>query len=137
MSQQMPARMEAFVAEELQEFSEYLLQQAGERLRRRNIVADRHLLQSLATQAAREQMSLSFASHGRFHDMGAGRGYRKGIYIGNDTSRPHPGHKPSKWYSRLAWGAVYGTLVNNLANKYVAEVATDLKHSLSHGHTAD
>jgi hypothetical protein len=61
------------------------------------------------------------------HDMGAGNGYRKGKFMGDEDRVAFlKGRKPSKWYSRLAWGSVYGTLVNNLANKYVAEVPGSL-----------
>jgi len=115
--------MDAFVAEELQAFAQYLLEQAKERLLRRNIVADRDLLNSLATQAAEKELRLWFADHGRMHDMGAGKGYEKGKFMGvEERGEILKGRTPSKWYSRMAWGSVYGTLVNNLANKYVQEV---------------
>lgn len=115
--------MRAFVAEELSEFATYLAQQARERIMGRNIVVDRDLLNSIATQTAENELKLWFQDHGRFHDMGAGRGYHKGKFTGvEERGDILKGRKPSKWYSRLAWGSVYGTLVNNIANKYVQEV---------------
>lgn len=133
MSAQLPERMDAFVAEILREFSADILQGARERVAGRNIVEDRELLNSLATHAMPKAMELLFAEHGRMHDMGAGKGYRKGQYIGDDMTRPHPGHKPSKWYSRFAYGMTYGRLVNDLSNRYLNEVAADLKKTLTDG----
>lgn len=120
-------RQKAFVEEEIAAFAAYLLDQAKARILRRNIKVDETLLNSLAVETAATEMKLLFSDHGRMHDMGAGRGYHKGKYMGAEERGLFlKGRKPSKWYSRLAWGAVYGTLVNNLANKYIAEVPKGL-----------
>ena len=119
----MDAAQKAFVQEELTDFAAYLIEQARSSLMRRGITADNTLLNSLATQVAEEELQFWFSEHGRMHDMGAGRGYHKGKFMGaEDRAVFLKGRKPSKWYSRLAWGSVYGTLVNNLSNKYVAAV---------------
>jgi|GEM_PF-3664246 hypothetical protein len=117
------ARQKAFVQAELKDFAAYLLAQAKQQLLRKRIKVDETLLQSLAVESAETELKLWFQDHGRMHDMGAGRGYHKGKFMGSAERAVFlKGRKPSKWYSRLAWGSVYGTLVNNLANKYVAEV---------------
>lgn len=119
---------QAFITEELQLFADHLLEQARQRIRRRNIKVDEDLLNSLATQVLTDELLLKFVDWGRFHDMGAGRGYHKGKYMGSAERLAFlKGRKPSKWYSRLAWGSVYGTLVNNLSNKYIEAVPADLK----------
>jgi hypothetical protein len=119
---------ELFIQEELQSFSTYLVQQAKQTLVRRRIRVNDELLNSLAAEAALDELRLSFAMGGRFTDMGAGRAYHKGTYTGNrkDVSLLK-GRKAKKWYSRTAYGAVYGTLVNNLSNKYIAHIADGLK----------
>lgn len=120
-------RQKAFIQAEVVAFAAYLLEQARARIMRKNIKVDETLLNSLATQTAENELKLIFSDHGRFHDMGAGRGYHKGKYMGAEERGLFlKGRKPSKWYSRMAWGAVYGTLVNNLANKYIAEVPKGL-----------
>lgn len=120
--------MEAFVTATLQEFgTEHLLAKARERIKGRNITVDEELLQSLAVTVATNELQLWFKDHGRFHDMGAGRGYSKGKFLGSEErGQLLKGRKPSKWYSRLAWGSVYGTLVDKLSNSYIANVPGQL-----------
>jgi hypothetical protein len=126
-----------FIKEELDSFAIYLAEQAKARLVNRNIRADDALLKSFATQVVENEVQALFADQGRFHDMGAGRGYSKGKFLGaddrGDMMRPRKGRKPSKWWSRLAWGATFGTLVNNLQNKYVAEAPAYLTEPFRKG----
>lgn len=114
-----------FIDEELKAFAAYLAQQAKDRLVARRIRANDELLNAFATEVVQNEVRALFPDQGRFHDMGAGRGYTKGKYLGatdrGELMRPRKGRKPSKWWSRLAWGATFGTLVNNLQNKYIAE----------------
>ncbi len=116
---------EQFITEELDSFAIYLAQQAKASLTNRGIRANDELLKSFATQVVGDEVQALFADQGRFHDMGAGRGYSKGKFLGaedrGEMMRPRKGRKPSKWWSRLAWGATFGTLVNNLQNKYIAD----------------
>lgn len=125
---QLDSDMDDFVREELDHFAQYLVQQARQVIIRRRIRVDDELLQSLAAEAANNELQFSFTMGGRFTDMGAGRAYHKGRYTGNrkDVSLLK-GRKAKKWYSRLAYGTVYGTLVNNLSNKYIAHIAGGLK----------
>lgn len=110
---------EVFIQEELADFSDYLQNLLRERLTQRNINASDELLNSVAVEVATNELRVVFSEHGRFHDMGAGRGYHKGKFMGaEDRARFLKGRKPSKWYSRPAYGATYGTLVENLSNKF-------------------
>lgn len=119
----MEAAIAAFVEGEIADFAVYLADLAKQRIVARRIVVDQDLLNSLSVQASKSQFEVWFKDHGRMHDMGAGNGYQKGKFMGTEErGRVLKGRKPSYWYSRLMWGAVYGTLVNNLANKYVAEM---------------
>lgn len=109
--------------EELAAFASYLYEQARSRLIRRRIKVDDSLLNSLAVTTAKNELEMWFQDHGRMHDMGAGNAYHKGKFVGvEQRGRILKGRKGSKWYGPLAWGSVYGTLVNNLANKYIAQV---------------
>ena len=119
-----------FISEELESFAGYLEEQLKEKVSGRNITASETLLRSIATEAALNELKLYFAQHGRFHDMGAGRGYEKGKFLGvEERAATLKGRKPSKFYSRAVWGTVYGTLVNNLANKFVRDTPALLKQS--------
>jgi len=115
--------IDAFIEAEVSAFGEYLLLLARDRVVARNINDSGELLKSLAVVTSGNTLQMSFLDSGRMHDMGAGNGYHKGKFMGSaERAKYLKGRKPSKWYSRLAWGAVYGTLANNIANKYVAEV---------------
>lgn len=122
---------EEFLRQELEEFGAYLVRQARATLVRRRIRVDDELLNSVAAQVVGSELQLLFAAQGRFTDMGAGNAYHKGKYTGTrkDVNRLK-GRKPAKWYSRLAYGAVYGTLANNISNKYVEEVANGLRSTM-------
>lgn len=111
---------ERFIQEELAAFSKYLEDLLRDRLTVRNINYTDDLLNSVATEVAANELKLYFNDSGRFHDMGAGRGYSKGKFLGaEDRAALLKGRKPSKWYSRPAYGATYGTLVENLSNKFI------------------
>ena len=90
-----------FSAEEFADFAGYLEDQLREKASGRNIPASELLLRSIATQAAENELHLFFAQQGRFHDMGAGRGYEKGKFLGvEERAATLKGRKPSKFYSR-------------------------------------
>jgi len=110
---------ETFINEELESFQGYLTGLLKDRLTQRNINYSDELLNSISTEVATNELRLLFNDSGRMHDMGAGRGYHKGKFMGSeDRVRFLKGRKPSKWYSRPAYGATYGTLVENLSNKF-------------------
>lgn len=121
-----------FINQELASFATYLVDLVRKTLVRRRIRVNDELLQSLATKVAGDTLQFRFRMGGRFTDMGAGRYYHKGQYIGNRVKdlRLLKGRKAKKWYSRLAYGAVYGTLVNNLQNKYIAAAAEGVRNTL-------
>lgn len=129
--------MDEFLQEEVRLWSEYMLERVRNAVRTGgNDSGD--WLQSLAVTAAKEglqraKVELSFRTHGRMADMGAGKGYRKGVYIGRDTrTELHRGRKGSKVYSRTAYGSLR-TLMNNVANKYVQLVPELLKKEITNG----
>lgn len=137
MSQQRLERIDAFVQQEVEQWSRYLLQRMEAGVRRRGIVASGEFLRSLATTAARQGLqraavALSFAGHGRFADMGAGNMYHKGAYQGRSREEVLKGRRGNKVYSRTAYGTL-STLMNNLANKYVDEIPELLKQSMTDG----
>lgn len=129
---EMDAQMQAFVQEVLTKFAADWVGTAKERLAARNIKASEDLLRSVAMQVLPGELQAAFSDQGRFHDMGAGRGYTKGQYVGTaERAEILKGRKPSKWYSRLTWGRIYGAggLVDQLSNAYVREVPGQLKQT--------
>lgn len=132
----MDAHMQAFVQQTLDAFAQEWVDTAKQRLRARNIVADEVLLGSVAADVLPGELRAAFAQQGRMHDMGAGRGYRKGQYVGADErAEILKGRKPSKWYSRLTWGMIYGGggLVDRLSNAYVRELPGQIKEAVEPG----
>ncbi len=123
---------DAFIEEELRSFAAYLVERAKVQIIRRRLRMDDELLNSLAATAAREGLNLVYKPRGRYQDMGAGRGYHKGRYVGKvKDTRLLKGRKPRKWYSPTVYGAVYGTLVNNLSNKYIQALATGMRETIA------
>lgn len=111
------AAIDQFTREELAEMAPLFAARFAQQLQRRGKVASGALLRSMASMAVGStEIQAGFAKYGRFVDMGARGGWRKGVYTGKRI----PGERPRKaiFYSRVKWG-LYGQLVNNLSNKYV------------------
>lgn len=49
-------------------------------------------------------IDISFLLRGRFVDMGAGAGYKKGAFEGIQSNREKLTRKPKKWYSKTFYG---------------------------------
>jgi hypothetical protein len=127
------ADIEAFIAEELAEMAPLFQDRLSEQLRQRGIIASGDLLRSMAAKAvAHREIQVAFMLHGRFHDMGARAGWRKGVYIGKGDAARRPKPKPSKFYSRTKMG-LFGQLVSNLSNKYVEALYQQARSELAHG----
>lgn len=119
------------MAEELAEWSAILQQRMQEQLARKGINITGALARSMVAKAiGSKEAQLAFATYGRFNDMGAARGWRKGVYIGQGK----PGKKPrgTKFYSRTKMG-LYGQLVSNLGNKYVEALYQQAKAEIDGG----
>ncbi len=128
---------EAFIAEEMARWAPFLESRLRSQLRSRNIMESGDLIRStVATAIANNEVQASFLRYGRFHDMGAKPGWQKGQFTGRDYrgARQRP-PKPSKYYSRTAWGAMT-TLINNLQSRYVEAIPADLKRTLTNGQAA-
>lgn len=132
--QEISPHMQAFIDAELTGFAAYLKEQARERILRMGLVMDEDLLHSLSVSVASSEIAFSFSDHGRMQDGGYGKDYHKGKYLG-PSEREHllKGRKPIKWYSPLAYGSVYGRLVPNLMNRYIAEVPGMVKNAAELG----
>ncbi|MBL8000400.1 MAG: hypothetical protein JNL05_00445 [Flavobacteriales bacterium] len=139
MSQEQLNRMDAFVQEEVDQWTVYLEQRLRAGVARRGIVVSGEYLRSIAASAARKglqqaEAELRFATQGRFADMGAGWGYHKGQYILNAEQKREAlkGRKGNKVYSKVAYGTL-STLMNNLANKYVEEIPELIQQAANDG----
>lgn len=130
---------DAFLGEEVEQWSSWMLQRLQQNVRT-GANDNAEFLGSLAVRATREalqryRVQLSFVRHGRFADMGAGRGYSKGQYIGTAArGEMLKGRKGNKVYSRTAYGTL-STLMHNVANKYIQLAPELIKETLTHGHT--
>ena len=127
------SRVEAFTAEELAQWAPLLEARIREQIGRRRITETGGLLRSVMAKAiGSKEAQLSFLQHGRFHDMGARVGWRKGVYVGDGSGNGLRKPKPSKFYSRTKMG-LFGQLVSNLSNKYVDtlidQAVTDLQNA--------
>lgn len=127
---------DAYLGEEVQEWSTWMLARLQQNVRT-GVNDNAEFLGSLAVRATREalqryRVQLSFVRHGRFADMGAGRGYVKGQYVGTaGRGEALKGRKGNKVYSRTAYGTL-GTLMNNVANKYIKLAPELLKQAITH-----
>jgi hypothetical protein len=121
-------RIDAFMAAELAELAPLFAERFGKKLQSLGKVASGELLRSMASRAVNNrEIQAEFAQYGRFVDMGARGGWRKGAYIGQREA----GQKPKKavFYSRIKMG-LYGQLVSNLSNKYVEAMYEEVKQEL-------
>lgn len=127
-----------FLQEEIDQWLPFMVERLKGNVRGAGVIDSADFLASIAATAAREgvmryRAQLSFVEHGRFADMGAGKGYEKGVYVGTAARGQRlKGRKGNKVYSRTAYGTL-GTLMNNVANKYIEIVPELLKQSLTNG----
>lgn len=126
----------AFINDELESWTPFLVERLRAQIRSRNIRESDELLHSVVAEVVNgNETDLSFLGYGRFHDGGYGPHFHKGQFMGNKDRRglpPIKGRKPSKFYSRTAWGSLT-TLINNLQNRYVEGLSTGIKDILTDG----
>jgi hypothetical protein len=83
--------------------------------------------------AAREGAAqLIFDTAGRFVDMGAGKGYHKGVPTAENIKAKLMGierRKPIKWYGKTAYGSV-NRLMYNFSAKYSEAISLGIKEVL-------
>lgn len=132
---------QAFINEELNWFHSVLVPELTKQLIKRGIKVTEDLLNSLEGQILNPGSdsdggySLKFLLHGRFVDMGAGRGYNKGLKKMQDK-KDHiysitagskvKKRKGNKWYSKTVWG-ISDRLLTRLVSNYTEEIAKTLQ----------
>jgi hypothetical protein len=128
----------AFINEELEWWTAYVQDRLKFALERRKIKVSEELMKSIdadvrnAAQEAQGAAALSFKTHGRFVDMGAGRGYRKGVPTSvavRERLQDKRGRRPKKWYSKVAYGTV-NRLIERLLSRYQEHVIYGVKNIL-------
>ena len=130
-----------FIEAELKWYDEYLREALRKNLLQKKIGITNELLGSLtgkvkaANDNSEGEFDLSFLTRGRFVDMGAGRGYHKGIkslttrkeHIYSLTARKEKlKRKPNKWYSKVAYGTL-DRLAMRLVSNYEEEIINSVK----------
>ena len=114
----------------------YLDEQLKEGILKNNLIHRRQLINSLSFRVNMEQsmaagtLVIEFALHGRFQDMGAGKGSNKSddfldLFIGSRSAR----RKKKQWYNKTVWGTL-NSLIYNLANDFTDETKTMLKKQI-------
>ena len=136
------AHKQAFIKKELEWYEQYLLEGLRKSLHQKGIGITEELFNSLygkvsgANDNSEGQFDLSFLTKGRFVDMGAGRGYKKGVKglesnrdkIYRLTARKQAVQKrrPKKWYSKVAYGTL-DRLIMRLVSNYEEEIINSVK----------
>lgn len=133
---------EEFIRKELEWYEEYLIENLRKSLNAKGIGITEELLHSLAGKVkaagdnSQGEFDLNFLTKGRFVDMGAGRGYNKGVKKGESnrdriyrlTARKLPVNKrkPKKWYSKVAYGTL-DRLIMRLVSNYEEQIIQSVK----------
>ena len=76
------------------------------------------------------KMAMSFVGYGRLRDMGVGRGLKIESVKGNTQLISGGKRKSGKWYSKVAYKAVYSGLIAGLVSNYVDTVIGQQKQIL-------
>lgn len=122
-------RADAFVADEVRAMAPLFAQRFAEQLQKKGKVASGALLRSMVSKAVgSREIQAAFHRYGRFVDMGARGGWRKGQYVGRGQAGPRP--RKAIFYSRVKMG-LYGQLVSNLSNKYVDALYEQAVHEMT------
>ena len=122
---------QAFIAQEIDKWTDTVVDLVLEALRKKKIGITSALEKSVRGQARQNIGELVFKSYGRFRDMGAGRGYNKGVEKISENRRKltRKGRPPEKFYSKAAYGTLSG-LMRNLSNTYIEKIIYDAKTRL-------
>lgn len=122
---------EAFIAQVIQDWSERLTDLVLAALKKKKLGITEALEKSVRTQARQNVGELIFRSYGRMVDMGAGRGYNKGVEKISENRRrlTRKGRTPQKFYSKTAYGTLSG-LMRDLVNTYSDKIVYDAKKQL-------
>ncbi len=126
------AKVDAFIGDEVRAMAPLFAQRFAQQLQKKGKVASGDLLRSMVSKAVGlREIQAAFLRYGRFVDMGAQPGWRKGVYVG----KGRPGQRPRKtiFYSRVKMG-LYGQLVSNLSNKYVDALYEQAVHEMTEPH---
>jgi hypothetical protein len=123
-----------FVEEQLNWWSDYVADLVIRALIRRKINITADLVNSVRGQAQNDVGQLIFTTYGRMVDMGAGRGYRKGIQSLSHTRETlmlgrNAGRKPKKFYSPIAYGTL-NRLIQRIVSEYQESIIYGLKKPL-------
>lgn len=135
MSDDLTQRINAEAQRIAKEWGPSLRDTVERNVRAKGVVDEGSFADSIAQTTTDEGLlkartELSFSTHGRMADMGAGNMYKLGQYMGREERTDLlTGRKGNKAYSKAAYGRI-GSLTNLLANMYVEEVPTGIKHIL-------
>lgn len=77
------------------------------------------------------RMDFIFRDEGRFVDMGAGRGSKIESIASNGDLIARRFRNPKKWYSKTAYGIIYGRLIDKLVEHAQERTLEELKGSLT------
>ena len=103
---------------------------------KRKIGASQDLINSIgfkvfkASAGDQGKMVMSFVGYGRLRDMGVSKGLKIESIKGNTQLLSGGKRKSGKWYSKVAYKAIYGGLIAGLVSNYVDSTIKQTKTDL-------
>lgn len=126
-----------FIQNELRDFSFLLQLELKRELKKRNINITGDLINSVqaklfaAGAGNAGRLQLIFKDYGRFVDMGAG--VKTQSIAKNGKLIRSRKRKPNKWYSKTAYGMIYGTFLNQVRENWAKNSTEIIKQALQNG----
>jgi hypothetical protein len=124
------ANQENFIHHELDAWADRVTNAVIRSLKREKIGITQELRNSIKSRAKQNIGELLFTEYGRFVDMGAGKGSRKGIESIASNRAVLTGRRPKKFYSKTAYGTL-SSLIQALVSNYREHVVYQAKNHLT------
>ncbi len=118
-----------FINHELDAWADRVADAVIAGLKKNKIGITQELRDSVKARARQNVGELLFKEYGRFVDMGAGKGSKRGIESISSNRAALTGRRPKKFYSKTAYGTL-GSLINALLSNYQEHIVYQAKTQL-------
>jgi len=129
-----------FVKRELSRYARRVNELFLSSINKMNLIDESDLMNNIRWRFYKEEgdggVQFSFPAHGRFQDMGAGRGYKLGVRIVEDVrtnGNVYKKRKPKKWYTKNVYrglGGLYSGLMYGFTEEIKANIKKDILKDL-------
>jgi hypothetical protein len=123
------ANQENFINHELDAWANRVTDAVIRALKRERIGITQELRDSVKARAKQNIGELLFLQYGRFVDMGAGKGSRRGVESIASNRSMLTGRRPKKFYSKTAYGTL-SSLIQALVSNYREHIVYQAKNQL-------